>query len=119
VNPRDGIVYFIERLSPKSAAMGLWQLGVPSAEELPALQASSDIAWGFYNQACKAKDKPLNQIKKLMSMTIVNTETRDIIKQAVSQWGPPKGKPPLVGAPPWPGVEFVTSSEEGQALLGE
>ncbi|KAH7410130.1 hypothetical protein DE146DRAFT_775521 [Phaeosphaeria sp. MPI-PUGE-AT-0046c] len=118
VNAEDGIVFFIERLSPKAAAMRLWQNGVPSAEELPALQASSDIAWGFYNQACKAKKKPLNQIKKFMSLMIVNMETRDVIKQAVSQWKPPKGGLPLNGAPPWPGLDFETLSEEGQALLG-
>lgn len=118
VNPEDGVVYFIKRESAKSAAKKLWERD-PTAEELPALQATSDIAWGFYNQACNSKKRPFNQIKKLMNLNIINLEILGIIDKAISQWTPPKGKPPLSGVPNWPGVEFATSTEEGLALLGK
>lgn len=119
INPKDGIVYLIDRLSPKSSAIALWERGVPAPDELPALQASSDIAWGFYNQAMKSKEKPLNTIQKLMCLKIVHDGTAKIINEAISHLKTPEGKQPLKEPQPWPGTEFSTSTQEGQALLGK
>lgn len=105
-------------MSPRAAAEALWERE-PLPDELPALQASSDITWGFYNQAMKSRGRPLNSIKKVIRMTIIDPGTYSIIKEAISHLKTPEGKLPTIGPQPWPGTEFSTSSWEGQALLGK
>ncbi|KAJ4373529.1 Mitochondrial import inner membrane translocase subunit tim8 [Didymella sp. IMI 355093] len=94
VNPVDGLVYFIHRQSPEDAAEEHWQRK-PNANELPALRASSDIAWGMWNRVVQGSQK----LNYFMAVQIVNAESHFIMKRAIEQFN-------IKEVPPWPGKDF-------------
>ncbi|KAF1915787.1 hypothetical protein BDU57DRAFT_450258 [Ampelomyces quisqualis] len=118
VNAKDGLVYFINLLSPVQGAMQLWNNPNPSKDDLPAIRSSSDIAWGLWNRAVNGENMNVQKITKFMSLTVTNDETEEIIYEALGRWKPPPGQPRLEDPVAWPGTTFDTTSEEGQALLG-
>lgn len=119
VNAQDGLVYFINLLSPVQSAMQLWKTPNPSKDDLPAIRSSSDVAWGLWNRAVNSKGKDVKKITKFMSLTITNDETAEIITEALGRWKVLPGQPQLEDPLPWPGTTYDTTSEEGQALLGD
>jgi len=108
VNPRAGIIYFLNRESPEVAARGLWLVPSVSPDEMPALRSSSDIAWGLWN-----RDSPgsLSNINYFFSVNIVNDDTIALIHKAM-----------IIGnhgyMPYAPGVTFYPGSDSFAALLG-
>jgi hypothetical protein len=112
INGQDGYIYFLDRASPASEARVLWDIvhGDPvPADQLPALRASSDIAWGFWN---RFGGHNLGNINGFFSVSVVNHETKIIIEEALKRKG-------LVDwVPQWPGVQFNSGSEEYNVLLG-
>jgi hypothetical protein len=111
VNRNDGIVFFNVRVSPKSGATALWDTKV-STDALPALRASSDLAWGLWN---RIQGDPSN-IKMIMVMNAVNYNTAEVIfPRAMEALGMP-GQ----AIPPWPGVDVVVDEDEeaSQAIMG-
>ncbi|KAH7091636.1 hypothetical protein FB567DRAFT_436058 [Paraphoma chrysanthemicola] len=107
INAKDGIVYFRSRESPASAAAELWGVGDPKlidTKALPALRASSDIAWGLWNRENSGN---LKGVRKFLSVNVINEDGQAIITKA------------LGGFPePWPGKDFSPTTDAGKALLG-
>lgn len=95
----------------------LWER-TPSQDELPELRAISDLTWGLWNRDRDAAPS-LQHITKLMSINVVNDDTVAIIKQALWSKEPSPGQERITTAPKWPGIEFSTADEAGQALLGK
>ncbi|KAH6878348.1 hypothetical protein BKA58DRAFT_452356 [Alternaria rosae] len=108
INPKAGIVFFLQRVSPANAAVKMW--GVPSVklDKLPALRQSSDIAWGLWNRHSK---ESLSNINYFFTVAIVNTETRKIISRAMDNAGQKV-------LPKAPGYTFRAGNENFPALLG-
>ncbi|KAF1928402.1 uncharacterized protein M421DRAFT_160407 [Didymella exigua CBS 183.55] len=94
VNRMDGLVYFIHRQSPEDAAEEHWKRR-PTGDELPALRASSDIAWGMWNRVAEGSQK----LNYFMAVQIVNTESQYIMSRAMQQFNTDE-------IPPWPGKDF-------------
>ncbi|KAF2028243.1 hypothetical protein EK21DRAFT_114017 [Setomelanomma holmii] len=117
VNAKDGVLYFLHRVSPQSTAQKLWGR-VPSSDELPTLRASSDIAWSFWNCHMDQDKKPIKDITKIFSMSVTNVETMGIIRKALSEWEPLPGQHKVVTPRPFLGTTFDTSGIPGAALLG-
>ncbi|KAH7079665.1 hypothetical protein FB567DRAFT_607027 [Paraphoma chrysanthemicola] len=126
VNPESGVLFFIHRMSALEAARSTWTdrprdedfeyIDDVKPEELPLFRATSDIAWGFWN---RAHNQDITNIKFIMSTTIINDDTQDIINRALKEWVPPKGQQKVTEVPPWPGVTFnLHGDNEGLALLG-
>jgi hypothetical protein len=115
----------VHRKAPHNAASELWKdrprdedfdLVDVTSDQLPALRASSDIAWGFWNRG-SAQD--IKNIQKIMSLTVINDDTLAIIKKALKKWEPPEGQKKPTEVPPWPGITFVLDGDnEGLAILG-
>jgi hypothetical protein len=85
-------------------------------DELPLSRSSSDIAWGFWN---RASSRNLKNIQKIMSITIINSDTEAIIKRVLEELDVPHGQPVLLVPPLWPGMTILLDgSENGMALLG-
>jgi hypothetical protein len=106
VNPTDGCVYFMNRKSPESAAKETWWDMNPAKDDLPALRASSDIAWGLWNRMSCGSN-----INKFFSMHIVNEETMSLIRRALNAKD-------VEQATRWPGTTFEAGSDAFSALLG-
>jgi hypothetical protein len=113
VNGRDGIIYFIHRMSPESAQQS-W-----SKDDLPKLRSTSDLAWGLWNRV--AKPDNLKNIRYFVSTNVVNPDTAyDIVPRALREKGVQSGH-----AQQWPGTAFKFGDdgeadlESSLALLGE
>mgnify|MGYP003624085422 CR=1 FL=1 len=120
VNAKDGVIFFLDREAPASAAAKLWSLSLPPpANQLPAIRSSSDIAWALWVRHMTEQKSSIKDIKKFMSLTIVNEETEDIMKQAIGEWEPPAGQPKISDFQSWPGTTFDTTTIQGAALLGK
>jgi hypothetical protein len=89
----------------------LWRIRkedpVPS-DTLPALRATSDIAWGFWNRVSHDR---LANIHGFVAMFITNDETRRIIDRVLREHE-------LDNVPVWPGLDFNINSPQYMALLG-
>jgi hypothetical protein len=72
----------------------------------------SDIAWAFWNRV-HSSSSDLQNIKYLFVTMIINKETNQHVKHALSTLSPPKEE--VEG---WPGHEFSMESEAEKALLG-
>jgi hypothetical protein len=92
-------------------ARSLWGIrkgdSVPS-DELPALRASSDLAWGFWNRVSRDK---LAEIHGFVSLLVTNDDTRRIIDRVLREQE-------LDAVPVWPGIDFEINSPQYMALLG-
>jgi hypothetical protein len=114
LNRQQGIIYFSSRTSPENGAKNLWQVDTVNPEDLPALRSSSDIAWGFWNRL-----QGLTAVKYFMSMTVVNGETRKMMRLAHEYYTPPKDtQKPGKWCPRWPGITWASDTEEYRAVLG-
>jgi hypothetical protein len=80
---------------------------------MPALRSSSDIAWAIWNRASSYYETDLKDIRKVMSLTVVKDETELIAREALR-----RQSPTIDSVQPWPGTDFLTSTEEGVTLLG-
>ncbi|KAI5372642.1 hypothetical protein J4E82_008646 [Alternaria postmessia] len=111
INPQAGLIYFLRRGSAVKEARDLWRIRkgdpVPS-DELPALRASSDLAWGFWNRVRRDK---LAEIHGFVSMLITNGETRRIIDRILREQE-------LDRVPLWPGIDVKINTPQYMALLG-
>ncbi|KAH7413607.1 hypothetical protein DE146DRAFT_749811 [Phaeosphaeria sp. MPI-PUGE-AT-0046c] len=120
VNTVNGVLYFIDRNAPATAAREYWPNRAnnpPRAEELPLLSASSDYAWGFWNQANPVVGA--TNIQKIMSLDIINSETLVWIDRALRSIEQPHGQPKITKPQVWPGTTFILNGDsEALALLG-
>ncbi|KAG9193459.1 hypothetical protein G6011_03494 [Alternaria panax] len=110
VNPDVGYILFLRRGSAEHEARSLWNIrdqdSVPR-DELPALRASSDIAWAFW----KRTTDTLGKINFFVSMSITNGDTEKVIDRVL------EGKTMTV-VPVWPGIFVGVTSEDYLALMG-
>lgn len=101
---------FLRRGSAELEARSLWGIldedPVP-LDELPALRASSDIAWAFWRRTADRLDK----INFFVSMSITNSDTEKVIDRVL------EGKVMSV-VPVWPGIYIDVTSEDYLALMG-
>ena len=112
VNPQGGAIFWKSRLSPESQARIRWNTDVIRSVDMPLLRASSDVAWCFWNRAqADPGNGSIRHIKYFIVANLVNSETQRLVKRAVASLG--KEEPDN-----WPGNDFSTDTEEGQALLG-
>lgn len=96
----------LDRDSPQSAGKSL---NPPvQGDELPAVQASSDIMWLYW----KMYDKPQGP-NYFLSSCIINAETQAVVSRAIREI-----IPEAESIPAWGGYDFDTDTPEGQALLG-
>lgn len=108
VNPRHGIIYFLNRASPASAARYLWDVPSVKPDELPALRSSSDIAWGLWRR----QSDHLWNINYFFSVDVINVETCKIIARAVANRG-------YSHISAWPGISFEPWQVEFSTILGK
>lgn len=115
-NPGDGLIYFIARFGPKSRYYMMHSSDIARNKQ-PALQASSDLAWGMWNRVTTTES--IRNIKKFLSKDVVNLQTEYIINRILSRMGKHE-------ADIWPGIEFrydldaeeEEELEDAYALLG-
>jgi hypothetical protein len=112
VNAQAGAIYAMQLFSAAKAARRLWKRA-PAAEELPAICSVSDIAWAFWNRVHADGGEGLNNVRYMFVTMIINKETNQHVKRALSTLSPPKEE--VEG---WPGHEFSMDSDAGKALLG-
>ncbi len=114
INAQAGMIFLLNIESPYMSAKTAWK-NPPTDNELPALRTQSDFAWGFWNRQSAHN---LGGIKALWSVNVVNTDTTVILARIWQKYTPAPGQARVNQAPLWPGIDFYTSTEEGQALLG-
>jgi dihydroorotase len=71
---------------------------------------SSDFAWGIWNKIRGPFYR--TEIRKIMTLYIVNPETIDILRRALAKHDVSEIKR-------WPGTEIDPKTEEGLAILGK
>lgn len=103
-NPSQGAIVATQNFAP-----GFLHDSSPNAD-LPALQKWSDIVWLVWADMCKTANTNPNSIQYFFRWHI-NTDsgTQDLINQALG------GADNLHA---WPGTKIMTSTANGQALLG-
>lgn len=111
VNAIGGAVFAMNIVSPAKAAASLWRL-TPKTEELPHIRSLSDISWAFWNRAAGPANN-IQGIKYFMATMVINRETNQHTKRALSELKPPEGD-----TKGWPGHEFSMDTNAGKALLG-
>jgi hypothetical protein len=121
INPVSGVIYFLNRLSPREAAHENWNIPLEEVKSrfLPDLSASSDHAWGFWNRAMAGGD--LSKINKIFACMITNEVTQALIAEALRTYPLPPGVDPSQrprGVEKWPGTSFEMHYDAAQALLG-
>ncbi|KAH7396084.1 hypothetical protein BKA66DRAFT_484836, partial [Pyrenochaeta sp. MPI-SDFR-AT-0127] len=116
INQSAGMIFFINIKSPGKAAESYWGYK-PRNEELPALRAQSDYAWGFWVRMHNAG--AVKNINALWSTKVINKSTRQILAMAFQTYKPQPGTPKVDSPQLWPGTDFDISTVEGQAILGE
>lgn len=103
-NPKDGVIYFLDRRSPQTSLRSLSRNRYDPSK-LPQLRSSSDIAWAIWNRVAVSNMK---NVKMFMSRDIVNDDTERIIHRILrKQFGLEKVKA-------WPGVDFEITWEPGR-----
>ncbi|KAG9204157.1 hypothetical protein G6514_001795 [Epicoccum nigrum] len=107
INRKDGIVYFLHRVSPEKGAEMLWDNPSPDPAALPKIRSSSDLTFGLWNRVAASDG---NKIEKFVSMNIVNEDAEDIIKRALETVH-------LDDVQAWPGTDFDMMSDAVKALL--
>jgi hypothetical protein len=107
VNGKDGMVTLINVISAGYSAQRLWQRK-PTSDELPQIRSISDVAWGFWNRAGNVQG-----IKYFLVAMVMNSDTRDIIRQAHESLEPKRSETAM-----WPGFDFAMDTPAGQAILG-
>lgn len=98
----------LDRTSPQHAAQER-DPPVP-ADNLPALQAFSDIAYLTWLESSTPQDTPPRNLRYFMSLTITNKKTQAVIHRALNNAYTALG--------PWPGFTFGRETPEFRALLG-
>jgi hypothetical protein len=109
VNGIGGAVIAMNIVSPAKAAAGLWSQD-PKPEELPHIRSFSDISCAFWNRAAAGD---IQGIHYFVATMVINRETNQHIKKALSELTPPEED-----TKGWPGHEFGMDSDAGKALLG-
>lgn len=110
-NADDGVVFFIDRRSAVSGAEGAWGVKFLPVDQLPELRQMSDLAWGIWRRV-HPSGIGLDNINYFVVAQIVNTETRELIVEALDA-----GQNHESTAPVWPGVTWDIESEQGAAML--
>jgi hypothetical protein len=111
VNGIGGAVIAMNIVSPAKAAASLWRR-TPLTQELPHIRSFSDISWAFWNRAAGPVHNIMG-IKYFMATMVINRETNQHIKKALSELTPPEEE-----TKGWPGHEFSMDTDAGKALLG-
>ncbi|KAF9696050.1 hypothetical protein EKO04_006280 [Ascochyta lentis] len=104
---QKGVIIAMDRRSPKSA--GKKRSPVIEGDDLPALRASSDIAWLVW----KKLSKDVQNLNYFLSLSICNEETQTIVSRAIQEY-----MPEAEAFVPWTGHEISTDTPQGQAILG-
>jgi hypothetical protein len=121
INTIDGIVYFLDRLSPEMAAQRHWKMENVPPSRLPALRSSSDLTWGLWNRVSRIPphenglQNHLDQIKYFLVTNAVNFVTKyTIVPKALKMKGLKSDE-----TKPWPGSGFRIGADgdEGEAAL--
>ena len=97
----------MNRKSPKNAATD-YDLDIP-AEKLPALSASSDVAWGMWSLVAQQNKADIRNIRYFLCLSVTNPSTLKVVARALN--GEKLG--------PWPGKKFWLADEDGKALMGK
>lgn len=102
-NPTQGAIIATQNFGPR------FQDSSPTAD-IPALEKWSDVVWLDWQNTCSTANVNPNTIEYFFRWHITNDSgTQDIINQALG------GKDNLHA---WPGTKIMTSTTNGQALLG-
>jgi hypothetical protein len=113
INAAAGALFALNRKSSPKAARELWRRK-PDPIELPHLRSASDISWAAWNRAvASTPGAQIARVKYFMNMMVINKETNQHIRRALSSL-----TPPLEEVLSWLGTEFSMDSEQGKALLG-
>ena len=105
------VIIAMDRDSPASA--GKQRTPPVQNDGLPALSASSDIAWLFWKEF-GGDSGGVNKLNYFLSLSITNEETQSVVSRAVRNAVPGAESFPAYG-----GFEFETDTAKGQAILGK
>lgn len=83
------------------------------ADELPRIRAFSDMAWISWKRLASVVESDSKNIHYFMSLSITNEQTQGVLSRAIQEV-----LPGAWGFPDWGGLEFDTSTPQGQAILG-
>lgn len=108
INPVDGVIMGLNRLSPKYAAEER-RPPVPR-DQLPALNQFSDIAWIGWDSIAQGGGHDITNLRYFMSVGISNAETKSVIRRALDAKG--------WELSPWPGHTFEQQWFEMRAIIG-
>jgi hypothetical protein len=107
LNVKDGVIMTMNLKSPKSA-IDFYDMDIPS-HKLPALSASSDIAFGMWSIVTEQNQADIKNINYFFSLMVTNDETLKVVARAMN------------GAKlePYPGRKFWLADEDGKAIMGK
>lgn len=112
VNTEEGIIIGLNRESPRWAAKD--RVPPVEAAQLPELNQFSDVAWLMWRKMNGRKwraDDRTTDLRYFLSVSVTNTETRQILKRAHEANGWELEE--------WPGHTFEKGWEETKAIIGE
>ncbi|KAI8932156.1 hypothetical protein NX059_011039 [Plenodomus lindquistii] len=105
MSPRGVIVTF-DRTSPKHAAKN--RIPKVCEDELPELQAFSDLAWLKWVETFDAEPTTM---RYFLAKSVVNSISLSVFYEVLNEAGPEFN-------PEWPGFDVASNTESGAALLG-
>ncbi|KAF1931141.1 uncharacterized protein M421DRAFT_57104 [Didymella exigua CBS 183.55] len=106
IDVKDGVIMSLNRVSPRYASRDR-KPPVPS-DQWPALRQFSDIAWIGWDSMTEGDE--IKGLRYLLSVGIVNTETKQVTRRALDAKG--------WVLSPWPGHTFERNWPETKALVG-
>lgn len=106
IDVKDGVIMGLNRVSPRYAARDR-KPPVPT-DQFPALKQFSDIAWIGWDSMTEGDE--IKGLRYFLSVGIVNTETKSVIRRALDAKG--------WELSPWPGHTFERNWPETKALIG-
>ncbi|RMZ68536.1 cytochrome p450 [Pyrenophora seminiperda CCB06] len=105
INTKGGAIYGLFLESPQSSAFSCWGRKART-DQLPELRAFSDVIWGYWNR----NNPDIKNIRFFLMIGISNDATTELITSCLIN--------KRAELSVWPGTEFSTATDEGQALLG-
>lgn len=108
VNPKDGVIMGLNRLSPGYAAKE--RKSPVSKDQMPALNQFSDVAWIGWDSMTREEGYDVTNLRFLVSVGISNAETKSVIRRALDAKG--------WELSPWPGHTFKRQWSETRAIVG-
>ncbi|KAF1830124.1 hypothetical protein BDW02DRAFT_508327 [Decorospora gaudefroyi] len=111
VNPISGLIVMIFLQNPETSAQQLWDVPHIQKHWLPALRASSDMAYGLWTAT---SGHYFSSLKYILSTPITNDDTVAIFERIMQSIDFE-----LEEMERWPGHVFYPDDEEYKALLGK